>query len=1414
MIQKLLLSDLISAISLFFKILTKKISSKTVLATLFLAFNFSAIQAQCNSGATAASVTSLNSTICIGTTDVFWSTGWGGGTWSSSNPSILQVTGTPDGRADVKGLASGTANVIYTLTQPNCPDIKTSQKTITVYGTTLGAIGDIVGTLTQCNGNTNQVYSVPAVTNAATYTWTFPTGWSIVSGQNTNSVTVNVGSGSGKIKVTVSSPCATSSSKEYSVTVNTNKTAKPTITPSATAVVCAGGSTTLTSSLQDNYLWSTGATTRAITVTAAGSYSVKTTKSTYCESDSSDPVTVTVIAAPTFTTSPGTTVCANTDVTYTTQTGKANYVWSVPGTAGTDYTITTGGIGTGSNSVTLKWKTGGNKTVTVNYNTGCTFTPPSSTTTVNSFTAGLPSATPQVCIGNLLTPITHTVNGVTGISSSTALPTGVTAALSSDKSTITISGTPSQSGIFDYTITLLTSCGNITATGKITVNAPSVGSTPTFTKAGVTSSTQAICRYSQPTDITLSGYTGTIQWQQSTDNTNFNNINLATSNVLTSAQIGNVNEDRYYRAVVTNGGCTSVFSTVATVTIITVADRGRAKGGQHICPGEATPPLTVYYLNGPDNTKFAETDKILRWDYSDDPAEVVWQPVPGSANKNTIAPTEILTALRTYRAVISNGCAEEYSIQTRVDVDITTAITAQSAAAQSKCRNTAFLPISVTAIGTRNAGQSDLQYQWYSNLTNSNSGGNSLAAANGARTNTYTPQSGTVGTLYYYCIVTAKCGTATSAVSGAFLTSDYPATPTATVTTQPTCTVPTGTITVTAPTGTGITYSINGTDYYSSGIFTLVAQGSYTVSVKNSTDCITPMAVPLQVQAPVAKTWTGATSTSWSIASNWSPSGIPTDSDCVIIPSGITNNPIISGTASNFYAYTLTVNDKASLTVKSGRTLRVTDAVTVLSSATTTGALTFEDSANLMQTSTSNNINSGNITYIRNSMPIRQSDYVYWSTPVKGQTLAKVSPLTGAGYYFGYNGTQWVSTPKTTVMTVGKGYIIRGPDTFLNSERAPFSASFIGVPNNGNISGEAVVANNFYLIGNPYPSALDADAFIMANTLLLQGTLSFWTHNTPVDLSGAAYEYKSDDYAAYNLSGGTGTSAGAGSGTNASGNNPNTPSGQIGAGQSFFAKVVGSGTITFNNLMRTGGNANGQFFKPGNTSKTTALEKHRLWLDMTNAGGAFKQMLVGYIEGATNATEKMYDGVSMDGNKYIDFYSINEGENLVIQGRALPFADTDLVPLGYRTTVAGDFTISLDQADGNLSTKAIYLEDKTTGTINDLHAGNYTFTTEIGTFQERFVLRYTNKTLGTGDFENIENGILVSVKDKTVKVLSSKETIKEVSVYDISGKVLYNKNKIDSNELQISNLQSSNQALIVKVTLENDYTVSKKIIFN
>jgi hypothetical protein len=78
---------------------------------------------------------------------------------------------------------------------------------------------------------------------------------------------------------------------------------------------------------------------------------------------------------------------------------------------------------------------------------------------------------------------------------------------------------------------------------------------------------------------------------------------------------------------------------------------------------------------------------------------------------------------------------------------------------------------------------------------------------------------------------------------------------------------------------------------------------------------------------------------------------------------------------------------------------------------------------------------------------------------------------------------------------------------------------------------------------------------------------------------------------------------------------------------------------------------------------------------------------LGYVTGATN-NDRGYDALSLNGNSFIN--SINNSSLLTIQGRALPIEETDAVPLGYSSTVIGDFSISIDKTDGVLSNMAVF----------------------------------------------------------------------------------------------------------------------------
>jgi hypothetical protein len=560
--------------------------------------------------------------------------------------------------------------------------------------------------------------------------------------------------------------------------------------------------------------------------------------------------------------------------------------------------------------------------------------------------------------------------------------------------------------------------------------------------------------------------------------------------------------------------------------------------------------------------------------------------------------------------------------------------------------------------------------------------------------------------------------------------------------------------------------------------------GDYTFTVANTYGTSASVFVTIDV---VAKTWKGS---GWFIGST--PTTDPTLNDIVIFEANYNPDP----SSDSINACSCTVNSGVSVTIPSGKVLTVENGLNVQ------GTLMFKDGASLIQ----NNegiVNTDNIIYERKTSVVKDFDYVYWSSPVAGQTLGALSPKSDK--YWSWLGNYWTPETGNTAMTEGKGYIARVP-RYVTSQ----TVNFIGPPNNGDVSiaTQGILKSN--LIGNPYPSAIDAELFMIDNEPLFLETgamLYFWTHFAARDLNdaGTEYVYKTEDYAYFNLTGGTGAELG----------RP-VPDGTIAAGQSFMVGSETGGFFTFNNSMRIGENdKNSHFFKQANTKKTSKIDKNRIWLNLANSGGAFKQLLVGYITGATNDADKLFDGVSLNGNAYVDFYSVMNSKKYTIQGRKLPFDEADEVPLGYKATIEGTFQISIDKTDGFLTNQTVYLEDKTANVIHDLKKGSYSFTTAKGDFKDRFVLRYTNTTkLGTGDFDPKGKGVIVSVNNSRVKINSFDKTISSVKVYDLKGSLLYEKNKVDVNEFIINQLASTTQFMIVMVQLEDGNWVSEEIIFH
>jgi hypothetical protein len=524
------------------------------------------------------------------------------------------------------------------------------------------------------------------------------------------------------------------------------------------------------------------------------------------------------------------------------------------------------------------------------------------------------------------------------------------------------------------------------------------------------------------------------------------------------------------------------------------------------------------------------------------------------------------------------------------------------------------------------------------------------------------------------------------------------------------------------------------------------------------------------------------------------------------------------------------------VTIPSGKTLTLYGNITVEPEVTivdlgggpdTTipaGLITIENNASLVQTqSVTTNKNSGAIHMERMVSAPNASDYVYWSSPVADFNIDNISntprflwnveasnPGSGEG--------NWESAANA-IMTPAQGYIVRVPSA------STFTTNFIGIPNNGEIDIRVKKGSNstpladrgWNLLGNPYPSALNVKKFLKKNSKgnrpNIEGAVHLWTRATPISsidnpddspfYQDFQYNYNANDYISCNASGQVPA-------------NPSNPfRGNIAAGQGFFVKAERDNKdIVFNNDMRFDATDydNDQFYRQGsqNTIDTLEDQSQKVWLTLVNEDDIAVSTLVSYIEGATLEKDNMFDARTNGG--VFSIYSMIAEDKLVIQGRPVPFINSDTVPIGVILDQDGIFNIAIDHIEGSLfvaQEQAIYLEDTYLNMIHDLRQSPYTFSDSAGNISDRFVLRYTNNVLSVNDIQASKTYAFVN--DNILKVRSS-QNIKEITMYDLTGKTIA-RHRIDGSQTIFSaSFNFAKGVYLANITLENGALVTKKLI--
>ncbi|WP_338356085.1 hypothetical protein [Yeosuana marina] len=503
----------------------------------------------------------------------------------------------------------------------------------------------------------------------------------------------------------------------------------------------------------------------------------------------------------------------------------------------------------------------------------------------------------------------------------------------------------------------------------------------------------------------------------------------------------------------------------------------------------------------------------------------------------------------------------------------------------------------------------------------------------------------------------------------------------------------------------------------------------------------------------------------------------------------------VGGFQTSFSACSLVVSNNATLNITDNEFVEVQNNITVDAGST----FLVQPYGSVVQNNDSGDVtNNGTMTVIKKTSFMNNwYEYTYWSSPVKGELINTGLAESQAGRRYVFNaqnyldataetgnnnatvagqdgidddGNAWQPVSGTEPMSPGVGYAsmndeiifgstfpIGGPKQIDYSFEGPFNNGLITVPIYRNDS--ELADNNLNFIGNPYPSAIDAQLFLDTNTNIAQdiegtnyegdaymdGAIYLWSQNTeplPTANGNEDRNFSDSDYAIIN---GTGETAG-GDGV--------IPNRYIPSGQGFFISMsntggtniggyIWTGDIIFNNSMRVkGASDNSQFFKNSNTKSNTSTSTiNKLWVNLTSDNGVFNQTLIGYTKGATNNYDGAYfDAEKNSSSKAAILYSTIEGSNKVfaIQGKSESSLNEDeIINLGFSTQIDVPtlYTLSIAKLQGDfLSTNTIYVLDNLTNTLHDLSTSDYTFTSDVGEFNNRFQIVFkASSTLSTAD---------------------------------------------------------------------------------
>ncbi|WP_417859306.1 T9SS type A sorting domain-containing protein, partial [Xanthomarina gelatinilytica] len=409
----------------------------------------------------------------------------------------------------------------------------------------------------------------------------------------------------------------------------------------------------------------------------------------------------------------------------------------------------------------------------------------------------------------------------------------------------------------------------------------------------------------------------------------------------------------------------------------------------------------------------------------------------------------------------------------------------------------------------------------------------------------------------------------------------------------------------------------------------------------------------------------------------------------------------------------------------------------------------------------------------------------------------------------------WNDINETYPVSVGLGFTMKGSGVGdpINDVQ---NYTFVGKPNNGTIT-SPVTGGNEALVGNPYPSALDADLFIADNSSSITGPLYFWEHSR-TNASHITVDYEGG-YAAYSLSGGVAATTPP-AGLGGVGLVGKIPRRYVPVGQGFY--VTGDadgGTITFNNSQRAfvkEASGNSIFLRTDDAPETVDLIK-RIRLNFTSPEGAIRPLLLAFTPNneATDGFDYGYDAKNSDVFPS-DMSFVIDNENYVIQGVG-DFNVDNMYPVNISLGTSGTIEIALTDLENFDEDIDVYVYDALLGDYARINTVNYQMALDAGNHANRYFIAFKeDATLNTVDeeFSNVLVNYLNATNEVYINVPTSVD-IKQVYLVNMLGQTVKSWNATNAPlahecRLPVKNVSEGNY--IIKVRTSDNKLINKKVI--